>query len=221
MVVRNAFMAFLIRIIYPFCYLVILLTAPVTRFPALVYCSVADVHVRIQVSQACWLLAVGGEGASWQWPADVCGRVEVNLSSQVHSVWNLGETGVFLSWRECLLLVGTGPLHHLHRRVFELAYPFPFMFTHFPMLRGHPMCPLVYILTRAGRLSQSKLICHSFSFLIVCYSFYLLMDMMGLVGWVQYSLLHRRERAPVSFWGDLPLANGLFYLVYFNPTLLF
>ena len=30
-----------------------------TRFPALVHCSVADVHVRIQVSQACWLLAVG------------------------------------------------------------------------------------------------------------------------------------------------------------------
>lgn len=52
-------MAFLIRIIYPFCYLVILLMVPVTRFPALVYCSVADVHVRIQVSQACWLLAVG------------------------------------------------------------------------------------------------------------------------------------------------------------------
>lgn len=58
MVVRNAFLTFLIRIIYPFCYLVILLMVPVTRFPALVY-SVADVHVRIQVSQACWLLAVG------------------------------------------------------------------------------------------------------------------------------------------------------------------
>lgn len=73
MVVWNAFMAFFIRIIYPFCYFVILLTVPVTRFPALVHCSVADVHVRIQVSRACWLLAVGmrelPDTARWRvWP---------------------------------------------------------------------------------------------------------------------------------------------------------
>ena len=56
------------------------------------------------------------------------------------------------------------------------------MFTHFPTLRGHPVCPLVYILTRAGRLYQSKLVCHSFSFLIVRHSFYLLIGQDGLGG---------------------------------------
>lgn len=44
------------------------------------------------------------------------------------------------------------------------------------------MCPLVYILTRAGRLAQSKLVCYSFSFLIVCHSFYLLIGHDGLGG---------------------------------------
>lgn len=189
-----------------------------TRFPALVYCSVADVHVRIQVSQACWLLAVGmrelpDTACSCVWP---CGG-EPELMGR-DCAWDLGETGVFLSWRECPLLVGAGPLLHLSQKGVWTGIS---LLLHVHTLWEGTVCPLVYILTRAGRLAQSKLVCYSFSFLIVCHSFYLLIDTMGLVGWVQYSLLHHQERAPVSFWGDLSLADGLFYLVYLNSILLF
>lgn len=57
-------MASLIRIIYPFCYLMILLMAPVTCFPALVYCSVADVHVENSGQPGLLAACGGGEGAS-------------------------------------------------------------------------------------------------------------------------------------------------------------